>query len=81
MITTEEETTNEENTITTDENTEENETKEEIVIEEINNKVYTSLIEASLITEKHSVRPVVYLKDRVLSYSGTGSINDPYIIK
>lgn len=81
LITTEEETTNEENTITTDENTEENETKEEIVIEEINNKVYTSLIEASLITEKNSVRPVVYLKDRVLSYSGTGSINDPYIIK
>ena len=49
LITTEEETTNEENTITTDENTEENEAKEEIVIEEINNKVYTSLIEASLI--------------------------------
>lgn len=63
------------------ENNEEDETQEEIIIEEINNKVYTSLIETSLITEKHSVRPVVYLKDRVLLYSGSGSINDPYIIK
>lgn len=49
--------------------------------EEIINEVYTKELKPILITEKLSVRPVVYLKDRVLLYSGNGTIDNPYIIK
>lgn len=34
-----------------------------------------------IVTEKNAVRPVVYLQERMLYYSGDGTINNPYIIK
>lgn len=57
------------------------EEQEEITIKEIRNKVYGSKIMPNLVTEKLSVRPTIYLKDRVLLYSGKGTIEEPYIIK
>ena len=57
------------------------ETEEEITPD--NNIVYSvgNNITETIITEKLSVRPVVYLKERALLISGDGTINNPYIIK
>lgn len=48
-----------------------------------NNKVYSvgSSIEATEVTNELNIRPVVYLKDRMLVTSGDGSFDNPYIIR
>lgn len=64
-----------------------NEINEEEVPEEINkyiiNYAYSvnNNIKESDVNEKLSVRPVVYLKSRMLLISGDGSFNSPYIVK
>ena len=57
------------------------ETDEEIITE--NNIVYTvgSNINETLINNKNHVRPVIYLKERTLLFSGEGTIDNPYMIK
>lgn len=61
--------------------------EEEIIEEEINkyviNYVYSinNKIQESDVTEKLSVRPVVYLKSRMLLINGDGSIASPYMVK
>ena len=57
------------------------ETDEEIITE--NNIVYTvdSNINETLINTKNNVRPVIYLKERTLLFSGEGTIDNPYMIK
>ena len=61
--------------------------EEEIPEEEINkyviNYVYSinNNIKESDVTEKLSVRPVVYLKSRMLLLSGDGSLTSPYMVK
>ena len=63
------------------------ETPEEEPIEEENkyiiNYVYSvnNKIQESDVTEKLSVRPVVYLKSRMLLISGDGSLSSPYMVK
>jgi len=72
-----------------EENTEENneQTPEEEAQEEINkyiiNYVYSvnNNIKETDVNEKLSVRPVVYLKSRMLLISGDGSFNSPYVVK
>lgn len=55
---------------------------DEITLEEtINNMVFNSSLTLSLPEEKLDVRPVLYLNNRVLLFSGDGSLNNPYIIK
>ena len=48
-----------------------------------NNLVYSvgNSIEASLVTNKLNVRPVIYLTPRTFLISGDGSFNNPYVIK
>ncbi len=79
-----EEVTETEQNVETEETTEETELPEvaptEIII---NDKVFSvsTKIESTLVTEKLSVRPVAYLKSRILISSGDGSFENPYIIK
>lgn len=56
-------------------------TGEEIV--PLNNTVYSvnSTISETITTQNLNVRPVVYLKSRMLLTAGDGTINNPYIIK
>ena len=57
------------------------ETKETITPD--NNKVYSvgaSVIDAN-INELLNVRPVIYLKPRVLLTNGDGNLDNPYIIR
>lgn len=51
--------------------------------ESINDKVYTvgPTIKTTTVSTSLSFRPVVYLKSRILLTGGTGTIEDPYIIK
>lgn len=76
---------NDENEEIQDENVELPE--EEIIEEEKNeyviNYVYSinNKIQESDVTEKLSVRPVVYLKSRMLLIDGDGSITSPYMVK
>lgn len=76
----------EENT-ETEENEEIVELPEEEIVEEINkyviNYVYSinNKIQESDVTEKLSVRPVVYLKSRMLLVKGDGSLSSPYMVK
>ena len=53
------------------------------VIPGISNKVYAvgSAITASEVTSELNIRPVVYLKDRMLVTGGNGSFASPYIIR
>lgn len=64
---------------------EENEEVDEEITEqkEIINYVYSigKNIEESEVTEKLDVRPVIYLKSRILLLGGNGSKEEPYIIK
>ena len=48
-----------------------------------NNKVFTigSSIEPTEVSNELNIRPVVYLKDRMLVTSGDGSFENPYIIR
>ena len=57
------------------------ETEEEIIPD--NNIVYSvgNNIKERITTEKLSIRPVIYLKERALLISGDGTINNPYVIK
>ena len=69
------------------ENVETNETEEEIIEEEVDtyiiNYVYgvNNDVKEFDVTEKLSVRPVVYLKSRMLLISGDGSFASPYVVK
>jgi len=71
----------------TEDNSEENNeeqietTKEETIIEKDNAYSVSSSIKETNINEKMNVRPVVYLKSRILLSSGEGTIDKPYIIK
>ena len=60
---------------------EDNETNEMINPE--NNTVYSvgNTIEESIISSELNIRPVVYLKWRMLLSSGDGSFDNPYIIR
>ena len=80
--------TEEDNQTTNEETLENNnETTEEEHQEEIDkyiiNYVYSvnNNITESDVNEKLSVRPVVYLKSRMLLISGDGSFNSPYVVK
>ena len=57
------------------------ETEEEII--PANNLVYAigPSIKETLINEKNFVRPVIYLNERTILLGGTGTIDNPYIIK
>ena len=59
------------------------EQEESPTVEIINDKVYTigSSINLTNINNTLKIRPVVYLKSRVLLTSGDGTIDSPYIIK
>lgn len=76
-----EETTGEILEETTDEQLEE--IIEDIVTVPQNNTVYSvgSKLQESPVTESFNVRPVVYLKSRILLASGEGTLEKPYIIK
>ena len=69
----------------TDESTTEDTTNETVITQTIIEKdsVYSvnSDIKETNINEKLNVRPVVYLKSRILLSSGDGTIDNPYIIK
>ena len=60
---------------------EDEETKE--LITPANNTVYSvgNTIENTIILSKLNIRPVVYLKTRLLLTSGDGSFNNPYVIR
>lgn len=49
----------------------------------INNKVFTigNSITPSVVTESHIFRPVVFLKNRIITVSGDGTLDNPYIIR
>lgn len=53
------------------------------VIQKDNNKVYSTLtkITEEDVSTKLNVRPVVYLKERVLLSSGDGSLDNPFVIR
>ena len=59
------------------------EQEESPTVEIINDKVYTigSSVNLTNINNTLKIRPVVYLKSRVLLTSGDGTIDSPYIIK
>lgn len=80
----------EENSTTAEETTEENieieETTEQVIEsppQVIKKQMYSvgNKITASIVTDKLAVRPVIYLQERILLYSGDGTIDNPYIIK
>lgn len=75
------ETTNEDNHEDNEQTT--NEEQQEEINKYIINYVYSvnNNIKESDVNEKLSVRPVVYLKSRMLLISGDGSFNSPYIVK
>ena len=60
---------------------------EEEVIPEIPKVIEKSMytighkITSNIVTEKLAVRPVVYLQERMLFYSGDGTLENPYVIK
>lgn len=54
---------------------------DEFAIPEENNNVYTTSLTEENISTKLNVRPVVYLKDRVLLSSGDGSLENPFVIR
>ena len=60
----------------------ENEESEETITPD-NNKLYTvgSTINESVYDTELNVRPVIYLKSRVLIVSGNGTLDNPYIIR
>lgn len=51
--------------------------------EVIEKQMYTvgNQISSTIVTEKLAVRPVIYLQERMLFYSGNGTIESPYILK
>jgi len=53
------------------------------IFQPIEKQMYTvgSTIGLTPVTTEAAVRPVVYLKERLLYYSGDGSFDNPYIIK
>ena len=72
-----------ESTITSEEPTTEDDltTSENTTI--TNNQIVavSASIESLPVDTTLSIRPVIYLKSRTLVVSGTGSLEDPYIIK
>lgn len=82
-ITTENEDTTENEETTENQETPENNEVTEPTVTTIKNKVFSvsTKIDTTLVTEKLSVRPVAYLKSRILISSGDGSFENPYIIK
>ena len=81
------ETDKENNQTDEEENPEDNTEIPEEPQEEINkyiiNYVYSvnNNIKESNVNDKLAVRPVVYLKSRILLISGDGSFNSPYVVK
>lgn len=69
------------NTRVYEEITEDN--QEKVLDTNTNTKIYSvsSTIKASSQEEKLNIRPVLYLKSRMLITSGTGTMEDPYIVE